>query len=203
MAKFKKDSLIPTGACWSDWFSSFSSPLIDVSGDVITIDSAFVISFDSGVLTISQNGTSIATMNCNSAITVTAVISNTFVYIQGYDSAVHRFIFVYEIIGTQKLYTVYGSGATGSVAYMPISSLTFVDTDSGIEYVHAARLNFSANLGNIAFAKDALFQNSVRDIEDPNLITCSALDADQIHAFDLNNFYALGPNTLIRLDLET
>ena len=202
MATVKRKSLAMSGSTWGTWFNSLECSLISASGSVITVDNAFSFTKENYKLTCKQGSTVIFEMTCNNPCTVTVCCSDSLVYIQCSDPQNRRCFFVYEKLPENTLLGYYSSGNGTGIAYKPITDLTFTDINTGIVYTHGARLNFTAGFGKICFAEDTLFQDGVRDMADPNFISCTTVTANQVYAFSLSNFYSVGAHTLVRMDLD-
>lgn len=200
MATVKRSSLPMSGSSWGTWFNNLNCPLISASGNVINIDDVFTLTKDNYIVTLNKGSTQIFSSSWNNPATVTVCCSDTLVYIQGYDPQSRRFVFIYEKLDDIIIYAYFGGGNTTGVAFKPISSVTFTDINTGLEYTHDARLNYSVELGNIDYAPDVLFLSGVKNVEDPNFVTCSTVTADKVVTFQGQNYYAVGSNTLVLMD---
>lgn len=202
MAIVKRKSLSMSGADWVSWFTSLGCSLITGNGNVVTIDGTFTLTKENNNVILKKGSTQLFNSLWNNPAIVTVCCSDKLVYIQGYDPQSRRFVFIYEKLGDIIIYAYYGEANTTGVAFKPISDFTFTEINTGLEYSHGARLNLTAGLGKICFAEDTLFQGGDRDIVDPNFISCTTVTANQVYAFSLSNFYAVGANTLVRMDLD-
>ena len=202
MATVKRKSLPMSGSSWGTWFNNLNCPLISASGNVINIDNKFTLTKDNNNVILKKGSTQLFNSLWNNPAIVTVCCSDKLVYVQGYDPQSRRFVFIYEKLDDVVIYAYYGESNTTGVAFKPISDFTFTEINTGLEYTHGARLNLTAGLGKICFAEDTLFQDGVRDMADPNFISCTTVPANQVYAFSLSNFYAVGANTLVRMDLD-
>ena len=202
MAIVKRKSLPQSGSTWGTWFNNLGCSIVSGSGNTVNIDNKFTLIKEDYLITCKQGSSTLFTMNCNNPVVVTVACSDTLFYLQQYDPQNRRSFLVYEKLDGMNIMGSYSSGNTTGIAFQPITSLTFYDMATGIEYTHGARLNYTAQLGEICFTGDAIFQAGVRDATDPNFISCTQVTSNQVYAFSLSNFYSVGPNTLVRMDLN-
>ena len=204
MAIVKREWLPADGTAWVSWFNSLGCSLISGSGTTISIDGLFTIDKVAGTneLTIQYDQRYLVYQEVTSPCKVTVCCSDTLFYFfcQGPDAAPSRTIFIYEKLPQDSFYGY--SSLDGSSQFIAINDVYLTSMTVGGSYAHKARLYFTSQLGEICFTSDALFKDNVRDISDPNFISCSTVGADQIYSFNLGDFYAVGCNTLVRIDLD-
>lgn len=198
MATVKRSSLSISG--WGAWFEALNCPLISVSGESITIDGIFTLTkVDYGVR-LYKNGSQLFASSWNNPATVTVCCSDTLVYIQGYDPQSRRFVFIYEKFDDIAIYAYYGDSNVTGVPFKPISGFTFTDVNTELPYTHGARLNYNDPLGYIDYAPDVLFSSGYKSVDDPNFVTCTTVQQDQVITYQGRNYYSVGPNTLCLID---
>jgi hypothetical protein len=191
------------------FFNGLGASLIDVNifeGNlVIDVNDDFTITFDftNNKITVgSEDVTYIDT--AAGPYTITVGHSDTIFYLQLNDSysSGRRFGFIYEIINNSLLYAYKGTGMTSTTvaAFYPISDFTFTDIESLLNYTHGKRINGSVTVGYLMFAEDVLFNEGVRAMADSNFISCSTITADNVVTFNSQNYYAVGPNTLLLME---
>lgn len=192
------------------FFDGLNASLINVSISgadlVIDVDGEKTITFDftNNQITVDSVGvTYIDTTDGPYSITVGA--STNLFYIQLNDSynTGRRFIFVYEKIRGHKLFAYNGTGTISTTAvadFYSIASLTFTDIDTLLNYSHGVRISGTISAGYLLYSSDVLFNAGVKDMEDPNFITCSTVVANVVISFDGSNYYSVGANTLLLMD---
>lgn len=200
MATVKRSSLPMSGSSWGTWFNNLNCPLISASGNVITIDNEFTLTKDNYNVILKKGSTQLFNSTWNNPATVTVCCSDKLVYIQGYDPQSRRFVFIYEKLDDIAIYAYYGASNTTGVAFKPISDFTFTEINTGLEYTHGARLNYTDELSNIDYAPEVLFMGGIKNVEDPNFISCSTVTADKVITFQGQNYYAVSAHTLVLID---
>jgi len=122
--------------------------------------------------------------------------SDTFFYLHYTDAYSRGFTCVCEIINNKKYM---GVNRTGS--FDPITSIRMkCAEDQGSVYFRKV-LNYSVDSGSLDYTQNVLFdKDSAMILVDPNTITCTDVTQDKIITFNGNNYYSLGPNTLIQLN---
>lgn len=200
MATVKRSSLPMSGSSWGTWFNNLNCPLISASGNVITIDNEFTLTKDNYNVILKKGSTQLFNSTWNNPATVTVCCSDKLVYIQGYDPQSRRFVFIYEKLDDIAIYAYYGASNTTGVAFKPISDFTFTEINTGLEYTHGARLNYTNELSNIDYAPEVLFMGGIKNVEDPNFISCSTVTADKVITFQGQNYYAVSAHTLVLID---
>ena len=122
--------------------------------------------------------------------------SDTFFYLHYTDAYSRGFTCVCEIINNKKYM---GVNRTGS--FDPITSIRMkCAEDQGAVYFRKV-LNYSVDSGSLDYAQNVLFdESSAMILIDPNTITCTDVTQNKIITFNGNNYYSLGPNTLVQLN---
>ena len=192
------------------FFDGLDASLLNVSISgtdlVIDVDDEKTITFDFTNNQIAVDSVGVTYIDTTAGpYSITVGVSANLFYIQLNDSysTGRRFIFVYEKIGGHKLFAHNGTGATSETAvagFYSIASLTFTDIDTLLNYSHGVRISGTASEGYLLYSSDALFNAGVKDMEDPNFITCSTVVANVVISFDGSNYYSVGPNTLLLMD---
>ena len=191
------------------FFNGLSASLIDASisegNFVIDVNNDFTIIFDFTNDKITVNSEDVTYIDTEAGpYTITVGYSDTLFYLQLNDSysSGRRFGFIYEIVNNSVLYAYKGTGMTSTTVatFYSISDFTFTDTGSLLNYTHGKRINGSVTVGYLMFAEDVLFNEGVRAMADSNFITCSTITADNVITFNSQNYYAVGPNTLLLME---
>lgn len=183
----------------------------DLSSNVLTIHVNgvvdFLFDFNTGTTRVVYNGvsTGYSYLNTWNSATITAVYSNVVFYVQftcNYGSG-RRVLFLYESINGVDYFGAVGAGteSTAGHAWYPITSVTLLNTSTGVTFSHDVILNYSVEQGYIHYASDYLFSEGYKtSAVDANFITCSSVPTNRIITFKSHNYYSVGANTLIQVD---
>lgn len=180
----------------------------------VTIDNTCGILFDFGnsaIKTINSDGSlsteAVNLVDFHGPFTFINVFSSDFFYLQYSDSfrdVGRKYVFVYEKVDSDKYYGAYGSFGDfyDRHEFYPISDVPLTKVGFSELYWHKQILNYSAPLGYIDYCVDLLFTSGdiVSSVVDTNTISCSTIEKNNVITFGSNNYYSLGPNTLIQLN---
>ena len=195
------------------FLNSSNCPLItsqSLSNEIITlgIDNTIQLILDaySGyeMYIIDDTGTKIAGSNFNTFrgyFHFTIYFTNTFFYLQFKDNYGDKFFLVYEKIGGKRYFGTTWSDST--ISWFSITALNFKQVENQSYYKYGSLLNYSCNLDSLDYSSNILFDsnNQITDIIDSNTFTCSTVLANTILTFNGKNYYSIGTNTLVEVDL--
>lgn len=196
---------------WKNWLDTFDVPYLATevtgSGDAVLLitlgDKVCVdLSFTAGNMYVRMYKVGDTppsySVTFGTTYNVILAISNTAIFVTIDSTSSKHFAFLYEDIGLQ---TYYGS--------------TFVSDDHDTEprqvqninltkygevsasYKHTASLNYPTVSGSIDYTDKDLISDGTNSVRDSNYLGCSTVDPHFVYTFSGNNFYALGPNTLV------
>jgi len=180
-----------------------ATSLIDDSTFSITIDNLMVLTF-SGTsnthnVTLTYDGTTtdIGWIQNASSKTFTVSYSDNFIIIDFKDYYPRYWYYVYEKINTHTYYGHYKDHSNNI-----LSEIQLTDISTGLSYQHGSRIKYSAPTGTIYYTGDALFEGTIKAVDDPNFVSCSTITAKQVVSFREHNYYSIDPNILVPLDSE-
>lgn len=88
--------------------------------------------------------------------------------------------------------------------YLIDDSLTFREVETGISYTYGKPLNYSASVNRIQYMDHTIILNGNEKVyNDSDLLACTTVTPFSVYTFNSQNYYALGKNTLIPIDLES
>ena len=212
----KVNRCIPTASidAYMDFFDDFNCPIISVdsANSTITIDGTITIEIvvNSGYTNgrdwnITYNGETYSLLQQGSA-TIWLCCSDKFVWFTVESSDTNKICFLYEKIGNKKLCGHSYSAKSGSP---DIHGVTLTDLSTQDTYSHGKNLNYSCEsqypdcYTYMDYTDDALISNSFRsDLVDTNTLACSTTTVNKIITFAGDNYFALGTNTIIKIDTD-
>jgi len=203
MATVRRTALAYDSTLWADWFDSLDCSLVSLSGTDIIIDDIFMIKLERinywPAVALYKDGTMITSSTVYGLSTITVAYSDTLFYIRTRDenSDGIGIFFVYEKTSAFTIYTYNTSTASG---FQDIKNYTFTDINNQNTYKHGAILNYAAQSQYINYCGDVLLQGTLKSYGDPNFIACSTITPDNVITFGSKNYYAVGTNTLVRMD---
>lgn len=193
------------------FIDSLNCPLITTSHDsnitTINVNNIVSVNFGNGKVTVVYNGQTVATysiLNSYNDLHITAAFNDNFFYFQvncDYSYG-RRFVFLYETIDNKNYFGYNGAEVVSGRGWFSIHEITMIETESNLNYNHAARLPYNCQTGLIDYASpDFLFSVGYKtDTEDNNFISCSTVIVNQVITFGGTNYYSIGTNTLVELD---
>ena len=194
------------------FFDSFNCPLIttSVSGTDFTLSVGNNLQFvrgNNGKANYSVNGTSVGLggAGVNNQITV-ASSSNFFYMVFRSDvntGQIYTLIELCEVISNRQYYSYLTANDRNVHS---ISELTLTDSvNLNGMYKHGKVLDYAADTNLIDYTADILFDlsDNLSGVTDLNCISCSTVTANQVLTFNLHNYYSIGANTLVPMDLVT
>ena len=193
--------------------SLFTTTLVDDTTVFINIDNTMVLKYYFGTnnsnhsIKLSINGgEDISIGDCSTWYkdkTFIVVVSDRYLDIYYYESGPKIDWFIYEKIGND---TYYGYRYEGNEYYanLSLSDVTLFSLNTGIQYKHGQRLNYTkSNPGYLDYANDCLFNTNLssENIECEEILACSKLLSPRIVVtFNEKNYYAVSPNSLIEIE---
>jgi len=196
------------------FLDTFDCPIISTSitsytlninvNNIVTV----ALNMDNNRTQVIYNGTTsnYSMINSYNPAQMTAICGDTFFYLQfncDYGAG-RRFCFVYEIISGKNYFGAVGAGTESSSAHVwySITDITLKQVENSLNYTHKKVLSYAAPLNYIDYSSDILFESGTyaSDVIDSNILTCSDVPQDNVITFNGNNYYSLGPNTLIQLN---
>jgi hypothetical protein len=148
---------------------------------------------------------------------VTVLYSSSFIWItidslpSTTTATSYRALMFHESLGDKQLY---GSNLgynwheiTTSFTEINTNSNQCMDIVSGNPFLHIAQLGFPAQTGDIIYTASGLFQGNssagyTKVMVDPNFLSCTSIERDNIVVFDMHEFYALTSNILVPIGSE-
>lgn len=206
---------------WKTWLDSFSVPFMttEVTGDannarfIATFDNKVCIDFlyiNSDLVSLTEHfrmyevgGTPPAPSTWTSMgrnLSAIIAISNTAIFITIDQSSGNRhFACLYENINTQSFYgsLFYDHENTAGIPRQIQDIYLTKYGELSAVYRHTAALNYPTVSGSIDYTDKDLISDGTNSVRDPNYLGCSTVDPHFVYTFSGNNFYALGPNTLV------
>ncbi len=198
---------------WKTFFDSFNSALISatISGSALHVvlnDDITVIftNFSSTwfYIQVYRNSTQLFSkpMESDSSgmLEITVVASDDFFCMQVKDRFPHYCAVVYENIANTSLYGYQYDGS----ARIPITAITLYDASNGTDTcIHGTVLNYACQTGVLNFiSSDILWSGNAKFAADDNLVACTTVSIDSVITFNGANYYSLGTNTLIPMDVS-
>lgn len=215
VAKKKTTSTYGQINTWKDFIDSFNNPMVTTSKSgntlYIAINNELTINiagFDSNFLsiTVTKNGStsSSATIWSNGSdrmVELTVVSSNNVFYIQIKDGDSRRSAVIYEKLTNVNLSGYRLLTDTGR-PYIDIKDITISNVDGSVSCKHGQILNFSNNIGYLDYIPcDVLTNAGLRVAVDNNFVSSTPISSDLVYTFGGKNYFALGTNTLIELEI--
>ena len=199
MAKIFSSSLSSGG--FGSYFNSLNCPLLSISGETITIDGKLAFYDINGYqFYITLNGTQVDNMNCNFPHRVEGFYSDKIFYCEGLDPQSRRWYVRYEKIGDTILYAQDCNSSTG-LSRLGMTDVALTDLVTGSTYVHGKTLNYTAATGTIDYVDStSLFNNSIKQLSDPNFKACSTVTQGVTITIGGKNYYTAHTNILLPLD---
>lgn len=200
-------------SCFNIFFSTLNCPLItsqSLSSDILTlgIDDTIQLILNGNsryeIYIIDDTGTEVTGGTFNTFrdyFNFTIYYTDTFFYLYFKDPYGDKFFLVYEKISGKRYFGTTWDAAT--IPWLSITALTFKQVENQSNYKYSQLLNYSCGLDNIDYSSNILFNsnNEVTDIIDSNTLTCSTVSTDTILTFNGKNYYSIGANTLVEVDL--
>lgn len=210
-----------------NFIDSFNSPIVTAS-IVDTTHSArggkdLVLTFeDKGTVTLYPNGSSIATYAAynfpdissdgryivsSGEYPITICSSDTFFYFEF--SFVSwgdycTFIFVYDKVSENS--TLFGIDGFYPHLHHSIidTNLTVTELESGANFTYGRPLNYSVTIGTIQYLDHTIILNgAVKAFNNNVLRSCTQVAPGVVITFNGQNYYAIGNNTLIPMEVQT
>lgn len=195
----------PSG--WATYFSQFTSDsfiTVDTENSRIYIDEAHscYIYRDWWQYQFYINGTISAQPTFRSDDTITVAVSDTLFYMHAYNSTLGDQMFVLAQKLENGLIYKFAFKRDAADQFIPLDySWNYTDMyNDSLLYKHSKILNYSTYPNYINYTTDILLLNDIRTYFDNDLITCSAVTPNNIITFGSKNYFAIGTNTLVRMD---
>ena len=127
--------------------------------------------------------------------------TDTFFYFQFRDAHSVRYILVYEKINGKRYFGY--NYAEIDTHWFSITEITLKQVEDQSNYKYNQILNYSCELDNIDYSSNILFNSNdeITDIIDSNTLTCTPVPIDYVITFRGSNYYSIGSNTLVEVDL--
>lgn len=202
MTKFKQGDLQNNTSVWDNFINSMNCPLISSSSGSINIANIFTVVITNGNSIKAYKGSAqIANTYFNGSRKTTLICSNNFVSLEFFDPQGRTMDFVCNNISDLSLSAYYISDSQGH-DHQKIESLTFEDSTTLDLYTYSPILNYSKPFGYIDYTNSIIFNNGYKtDIENTEFVACSTVTKDQLLTFRNQNYYSIGTNTLIPIDI--
>jgi len=197
---------------YKEFFDSFNCPLITstINGTAcnVAIGDNLIFQRDRyGSTAYYVNGTihSLSGSGTNNQFTVAADSTFAFMLFRSDTSVANAYsvTLLCEVINNRQYYSYLAD--TGGRYFHAISDLTLIDSiNNNNMYKHGSVLNYTANTNLIDYTSEILFDlsNKLSGEIDLNCIACSTVTANQVLTFGLHNYYSIGTNTLVPIDLS-
>lgn len=195
----------PSG--WATYFSQFTSDsfiTVDTENNRIYIDETHscYIYRDWWQYQFYINGSISTQPAFNSNDTITVAVSDTLFYMHAYNSSMgDQMVILAQKLDNGLIYKFNFKRDTAN-QFIPLDySWNYIDMyNDNLLYKHNKILNYSTYPNYINYATDILLLNDTRAYFDNDLITCTTVTPDNIITFGSKNYFAIGTNTLIRMD---
>lgn len=127
--------------------------------------------------------------------------TDTFFYFQFHDAYGVRYIFVYEKINDKRYFGY--NYAESDTHWFSITEITLKQVENQLNYKYKKMLDYTAWIENIDYSTNFLFDANdlVTDIIDTNTLTCTNVLINTVISFKAHNYYSIGANTLVEVDL--
>lgn len=221
MGTIVKKKQVATGDqinAWKTFIDSFNNSFVttSTSGNTLYIDvngelTINIANFNENFLSISctKNGSTsssytIWSNGSSGRLCEITIVSNTKVfYFHVKDGDSRRQLVVYEKISNSLHVSGWVLASDMSQSFRDIKSVTLTNVDGSVTCKHAQILNYTNDVGYLDYLpKDIVLNGSTRVAEDENFVTCTSVTIDSIITFANTNYYSVGANTLIKVDLS-
>ena len=203
---------------WKTWLDTFSAPFVvtEVTGNnnnatfTATFDDKFRLEFnyynaDLWSLTSYFRSYKVGDTPPNFSPSMgrdyaaILVLTSTSIFLTVDTWNARHYAIAYEILGAQSFYgsLFYDRDGSGGIPrQIQEIPLTKYGEASPV-YAHTSALNYAVVPGYIDFSNTDLLSDGTNSVNDTNYIGCSTVNSNYIYTFNGNNFYALGPHTLV------
>lgn len=220
MGTIVKKKQVATGdqmSAWKSFIDSFNNSFVttSTSGNTLYIDvngelTINIANFDANFLSISctkngstSSGYTIWSNGSNKLCEITIVSNTRVFYFHVKDGDSRRQLVVYEKISNSLHVSGWVFAGDMAQSFRDIKSVTLTNVDGSVTCNHAQILNYANDVGYIDYLpKDIVLNGTARVAEDENFVTCTSVTIDSIITFANTNYYSVGANTLIKVDLS-